>query len=222
MQSTSKRGFAVQMYRLLRAILIIIVFQCGFIHAAHRVVLRAGVALAKHVVTFQQPVVSRLSGPIIRRNTSPVRPPVIILAHRAHERVTPFLTCADDDLFVGGHTVEQHIAITDAQLQERLLRGATISAATKFIDYQTAVAAVRDSLRAHVDGITEWMASEEQAMKCLYRHEQPIGYGFRAGGTCTPHIKYLYHSCTVLQKQAGSFSILTPYPLALNVPRGGL
>ena len=104
----------------------------------------------------------------------------------------------------------------DAQLQDRLLHSPNMLVATKFTDYQVAVTAVRDSLRAHAFCIEEWMGSALQEMKYYHRHEQPIGYGFRADKYYLPHIKYLYHSCIVLQKQASAFFILTAYPLALK------
>lgn len=215
----------MQMYQLVGAILITMVVQGSLVHAAHQVILRRGISLAsKPVVKLRQPALSILSKSarpqvqlFTRSGSSSTRPPKIILAAPAPSPITPLLACADNDLFYGGHTVEQHIAITDAQLQERLLRSAPISAATKFTDYPTAVVAVRDSLRAHAPCIDQWLGGSLQEIKYYYRHEQPIGYGFRAGSSCLPHIKYLYHSCVVLQKQARSFFILTAYPLALKV-----
>ncbi len=207
----------MQKYRRLAAILIVIVFQYGLIHAAHRVILRRNVTLLKHDVRLHKTVLSNVSRPTIRSITSTPRAPVVIFASCAHAHIAPFLTCSEQDVFCGGHTFEQHIAITDAQLIERLQSGANISAATKFIDYPIAVAAVRDSLRAHTHCIAEWLVSKSQEMKCIYRHEQSIGYGFRSGGLHLPHMKYLYHSCVVLQKRADSFVVLTAYPLALKV-----
>jgi hypothetical protein len=215
----------VQMYQRVGAILITIVVQGSVLQAAHQVVLRRGISLAsKPVVKLRQPALSILNKSarpqlqlFTRSGSSSTRPPKIILAAPAPSPINPFLACADNDFFDGGHTMEQHIAITDAQLQERLLRGAPISAATKFTDYPTAVTAVRDSLLANADSIVQWLGNTFSEMKCYYRHEQPIGYGFRAGSSCLPHIKYLYHSCVVLQKQARSFFILTAYPLALKV-----
>ncbi|MBM3893690.1 hypothetical protein FJ365_04815 [Candidatus Dependentiae bacterium] len=215
----------MQLYRLSSVLLVILLSHGNVLLSAPHVVLRRGISLvSKRVVRLRSSILnnsSKAAGSVVelfsRNHRARELPHKIIFAASAPSPIDHFLSCAVDALFYGGHTVEQHIAITDGQLQKRLLGSVPISAATKFTDHQTAVSAVRDSLRANADAIAQWLDSAFSEMKCYYRHERPIGYGFRADKHRLPHIKYLYHSCMVLQKKANSFCILTAYPLALKV-----
>ena len=58
---------------------------------------------------------------------------------------------------LGGHTLERHIGLSDAQLEERLRRERHITAASTWTDRATAETTVAETLRAERGRIESWM-----------------------------------------------------------------
>ncbi len=114
----------------------------------------------------------------------------------------------------GGHTLSRHVARTDAQLEDRLRRERSISAASTWTDRKTAEATVAEALRAERRRVESWMRRGYPRANLALHHSagRPIGHSLRRGEstpvTCTEAV-------IVLRADGpGSYYVLTTYPEA--------
>jgi Bacterial CdiA-CT RNAse A domain len=116
----------------------------------------------------------------------------------------------DEEL--GGHTLERHIGRSDAELAERLRRERNISAASTWIDRQTAEITIAQALRAERGRIESWMrrGMPRANLALHYDAGHVIGRSLRRGNTqpvdCTRAVFVLRAT------GPNSFYVLTAYP----------
>ena len=115
---------------------------------------------------------------------------------------------------LGGHTLERHVARTDAELQERLQRERNISAASTWTDRETAERTIAEALRAERGRIESWMRRGRPRANLALHYDagRVIGRSLRQGDTraveCT-------RAVIVLRADGeGGFYVLTAYPEA--------
>jgi hypothetical protein len=114
----------------------------------------------------------------------------------------------------GGHTLDRHVGLTDAQLRERLERESNISAASTWTDRATAENVVAEALRAERRRIENWMRRGERRpnLALHYAAGRVIGSSLRRGDNqvvpCT--------SAVIVLKASGPDGsyVLTTYPEA--------
>jgi hypothetical protein len=114
----------------------------------------------------------------------------------------------------GGHTLQRHVARTDAQLRERLQRERNISAASTWTDRETAEAVVAEGLAAERGRLENWMRRgyPRANLALHYNAGRTIGRGLRRGEDAAV-------DCTgavIVLRADGpeSFYVLTTYPEA--------
>lgn len=114
----------------------------------------------------------------------------------------------------GGHTLSRHVERTDAELEERLERERNISAASTWVDRETAEETVAEALYAERGRVESWMKRgyPRANLALHYSAERPIGRSLRRGesapATCTDAV-------IVLRGDGpDSFYVLTAYPEA--------
>jgi hypothetical protein len=114
----------------------------------------------------------------------------------------------------GGHTLSRHVARTAAELEERLDRERTISAASTWMDRETAEETVAEALHSERGRLESWMRRgyPRANLALHYSAGRPIGRSLRreerAPVTCTDAV-------IVLRADGpDSFYVLTAYPEA--------
>lgn len=110
----------------------------------------------------------------------------------------------------GGHTLERHVTRSDEQLQERLRRE-HISAASTWMDRETAEATVAQALRSERGRIESWMQRGfPRANLALHYHAgHTIGRSLRRESQTVP----CSNAVIVLRADGpDSFFVLTTYP----------
>lgn len=142
-----------------------------------------------------------------------------LLACRTQEKAgaAPTRAPATHDLSIderlGGHTLERHIARTDAQLQERLRREKNISAASTYTDRSTAEHAIAMALEQEKEKIQRWTDRGERRPNLVLDYNDPgnvlgrVMYrGARGSVPCD-------HAIVVLKADgARDYHVLTSYP----------
>ena len=111
----------------------------------------------------------------------------------------------------GGHTLDKHVGRTDDELRERLRRE-HISAASTWIDRETAEVTVAEALRAERGRVERWMQRGYPRANLALRYDagRPIGRSLRRGDDQTVQCT----SAVVVLRADGpnSFYVLTTYP----------
>jgi hypothetical protein len=112
----------------------------------------------------------------------------------------------------GGHTLERHVGWSESDLIDRLRREPGISAASTYVDRDTAERVVAQTLWRFRSRVDAWLARDGQRPNLAldYRGEEPIGMSVRRGArqavVCTDAV-------VVLRWDRGeSFYVLTSYP----------
>lgn len=112
----------------------------------------------------------------------------------------------------GGHTLSRHVARTDKELRERLLRERNISAASTWTDRETAEETVAAGLLAERDRINSWVGRGERRPNLALHFDagRPIGRSLHRGAeqavSCT-------RAVIVLRANGpDSYFVLTTYP----------
>jgi hypothetical protein len=113
----------------------------------------------------------------------------------------------------GGHTLARHVGRSDGDLQERLEREPTISAASTYTDRQTAEEVV-GSVLDHNRRIEQWMerGGRRPNLALDYRGDssRPIGRCMQPGATVA---RPAWDAIVVLKaSRDGGFYVLTTYP----------
>lgn len=114
----------------------------------------------------------------------------------------------------GGHTLERHVARTDAELRERLLRERSISAASTWTDRETAEEAIAEALRAERGRIENWTRRGYPRANLTLHFEagRDIGRSLRQGETRTVPCR---EAVIVLRADGpDDYYVLTAYPEA--------
>jgi Bacterial CdiA-CT RNAse A domain len=114
----------------------------------------------------------------------------------------------------GGHTLKKHVSRSDEQLQERLRRERSISAASTWTDRETAEETVAKALRAERGRLENWMRRGYPRANLALHYDagMPIGRSLRRGDTQTVNCT---SAVIVLRADApDSFYVLTTYPEA--------
>lgn len=113
----------------------------------------------------------------------------------------------------GGHTLARHVGRSDDDLRERLRRERTISAASTYLDRETAERVVAATLQRERFRIQDWIRAGTQHPNLAidYRGDRPIGRSLARGQrTAEP----CYDAIVVLKWDAvrRDFYVLTSYP----------
>ena len=113
----------------------------------------------------------------------------------------------------GGHTLSRHVGRSDADLQERLQRETTISAASTYTDRATAEAVVGSTLD-HNSRIESWMGRGDRRPNLALDYHgdssKPIGRCMQRGSSVAVPA---YDAIVVLKaSRDGGFYVLTTYP----------
>ena len=114
----------------------------------------------------------------------------------------------------GGHTLERHVARTDAQLRERLERERNISAASTWTDRETAETVMAEALAAERGRLDNWMRRgyPRPNLALHYNAGKVIGRSLRRGDDTTVDCT----SAVIVLRADGpdGFYVLTTYPEA--------
>jgi hypothetical protein len=114
----------------------------------------------------------------------------------------------------GGHTLARHVARTDDELRERLARERNISAASTWIDRETAETVVGEALTAERGRVDTWMRRgfPRANLALHYNAGRAIGRSLRRGESQTVECT----SAVVVLRADGpdGFYVLTTYPEA--------
>jgi hypothetical protein len=114
----------------------------------------------------------------------------------------------------GGHTLQRHVARTDAQLRERLQHERNISAASTWTDQETAETVVAEGLSAERGRVENWMRRgyPRANLALHYNAGIVIGRSLRRGEDATVDCA----SAVIVLRADGpeSFYVLTTYPEA--------
>jgi len=114
----------------------------------------------------------------------------------------------------GGHTLARHVARSDAELRERLGREGNISAASTWMDRETAGETIAEALRAERGRIESWMRRGHPRANLALHYEtrREIGRSLRRGETKAVRCR---DAVIVLRADgADGFYVLTAYPEA--------
>jgi len=114
----------------------------------------------------------------------------------------------------GGHTLKKHVGRTDEQLQQRLRRERSISAASTWTDREKAEATVAEALRAERNRIENWRRRGYPRANLALHYDagRVVGRSLRRGEdqavNCT--------SAVIVLRANGpdTFYVLTTYPEA--------
>ncbi len=114
----------------------------------------------------------------------------------------------------GGHTLQRHVARTDAQLRERLQRERNISAASTWTDRETAETVVGEGLKAERGRVENWMRRgyPRANLALHYNAGRVVGRSLRRGEDATVDCM----SAVIVLRADGpeSFYVLATYPEA--------
>jgi hypothetical protein len=114
----------------------------------------------------------------------------------------------------GGHTLQRHVARTDAQLRQRLQHERNISAASTWTDRETAETVVAEGLAAERCRVESWMRRgyPRANLALHYNAGRVIGRSLRRGEDATVDCT----SAVIVLRADGpeSFHVLTTYPEA--------
>lgn len=114
----------------------------------------------------------------------------------------------------GGHTLERHVARTDAQLRERLEHERNISAASTWTDRETAESVVAEALAAERGRMDNWMRRgyPRPNLALHYNAGRVVGRSLRRGDDQTVDCT----NAVVVLRADGTdeFYVLTTYPEA--------
>ena len=114
----------------------------------------------------------------------------------------------------GGHTLKKHVARSDEQLRERLARERNISAASTWIDQETAETVVAEALAAEHPRVESWLRRgyPRANLALHYQAGRVIGRSLRRGESATVDCT----SAVIVLRADGpeDFFVLTTYPEA--------
>ncbi|MFN0096864.1 MAG: RNase A-like domain-containing protein [Dehalococcoidia bacterium] len=115
------------------------------------------------------------------------------------------------DEAAGGHTLERHVARTDAQLRDRLKREPDISAASTYTDRDIAERVVGSAIQKEQKKITDWVKQGSNRTNLALRFDarQVVGRSIDQGKTTARDVS----SATIVLRAKGSdWYVLTSYP----------
>jgi len=114
----------------------------------------------------------------------------------------------------GGHTLARHVARTDGELRERLHREPNISAASVWMDRETAEETIAEALRAERGRIQSWMRRgyPRANLTLHYEARRDVGRSLRQGETEPVSCR----DAVIVLRADGpdEFYVLTAYPEA--------
>lgn len=110
----------------------------------------------------------------------------------------------------GGHTLERHVAKTDAQLAARLKAEPNISAASTYRDRRTAEVTVGEALSVNTAKVEAWRARQSERPNLVLDIRMPstIGRTMRRGGAA----READSAVVVLKWDGKGGFVLTSYP----------
>lgn len=112
---------------------------------------------------------------------------------------------------LGGHTIERHVAKSEAYLRNRL-NTSNISAASTFYELNQAGQVIVNCINANSSKVNSWKNSSSSRLTLYYTHHRNIGKVLRRGASSSvPSKKFI----AVLQKKSNApngYYLLTSYP----------
>lgn len=113
----------------------------------------------------------------------------------------------------GGHTLARHVGKTEKWLRDRLAQGLVPDAASSFVSYDEAVAAVDAAIEAARDKIGEWLKQDaDPRVILLHPVNPPVG---RLLSRDSGEVIAAPRVCVVLERAADTehgFFVRTAYP----------
>jgi hypothetical protein len=113
----------------------------------------------------------------------------------------------------GGHTLERHIAKTEAELAQRLAVESRISAASSFTNLSVAEAAIGEAIAKNEQSIASWVKSRSNRYTIDYNANRIVGISLRrraSKATSASRLKIVFQRSANLPP---GYFILTAYPL---------
>ena len=187
------------------------------------VVLAAGYLASAYVRSSDSPSKTDGTAPEARPARTATRTPTVTPTATALRGATPGATTNADpwgrtaprdlanDESYGGHTLERHIARSDAQLRQRLAREPDISAASTYTDLAIARLAVGAALAKEQSALRAWEQRTGERPNLTIRFHTPVvvGRSIERGSTMAVDADDVV---VVLRWAGKDWYVLTSYP----------
>jgi len=110
----------------------------------------------------------------------------------------------------GGHTIERHVGLTDAQLADRLRREPSISAASTYVDLETAERVVHEALAENARELDAWTrrSGDRTNLVLDIDLDETVGRSMRRG----EQPKDVDSALVVVKWDGRGYYVLTSYP----------
>jgi hypothetical protein len=113
----------------------------------------------------------------------------------------------------GGHTLLQHVCVTDAQLAARLLADPGISAASSFTSQAVAESSIAEAIDANQGAIKTWLAGTRKPLEIKHTLPGTVGRYIPRGGTAARDVSSLQIHFRRDPSCPTGYLILTAYPI---------
>ena len=191
--------------------------MCRSAARALRTLVLAYVAIAAACAPQPQEPPSQATPPVVatpaERASATPGPGPDATARRDPSRATPaWEVDLERDEQRGGHTIARHVGRTDAQLADRLRRE-SLSAASTYVDIDTAERIVARTLDENAQRVKTWVARRGSkpnlAIRYRARDRFPTGRVLERGETRSRDV---FGSVVVLRWRGEDWYVLTSYP----------